>query len=428
MLQVDLSSLAGPELRQLLDSTRKRGQAKLSYQILQEMAARRERGGLPSSEPKVIAVDLGDPLERHDDFLDEEPSPVASPTPRDEAQYEPGDVMSDEADEAPLYLGGREPRAAKGRGKAREAKVRGGGGRAAQPTAAEAFMPEAFEPEPVARGSFEANAGRPARAPRRALWLTVGFACGMAAEAGLAWWMGVPGFAHRPAEAAAATAPMRPAQVAEATLPPALPPGPPLPVEGTADGLPPTATGPAPADATATGAPAAPPAAAAAAVPAAPPPAAPAPIPASPAKAEAAAELPPPPDLPPARAAARARTELAEEGGEAKELPAAHRPGAKAPGEAVKLAAAGPKGCDGQPTPADRTICGDARLQRLQHELRAAYAEALEAHQDRDTLRQRQLAWADARNGITEPEKLARLYEERVRRLKAATEAARRER
>src|SRR5579862_255446 len=77
MLQVNLSTLSAPELRRLLDSTRERGQASLSYQILQEMAARRERGGRggPKAlfagrrppEPRVIAVDLGDPLDREDD-------------------------------------------------------------------------------------------------------------------------------------------------------------------------------------------------------------------------------------------------------------------------------------------------------------------------------------------------------------------------
>ena len=46
MLQVNLSNLSGPELRRLLDATRSRGEAALSYQILQEMAARREDGGL----------------------------------------------------------------------------------------------------------------------------------------------------------------------------------------------------------------------------------------------------------------------------------------------------------------------------------------------------------------------------------------------
>jgi uncharacterized protein YecT (DUF1311 family) len=280
--------------------------------------------------------------------------------------------------------------------------------------------------------------------------VTVGFAFGMAAEAGLAWWVGVPGFPHRPAAAATRGAPMKPAVVAQATLPPAapriLPPDPPgdvpLPVEGTADpaGASSTALGPGPASAPV---PAAVPAAAEKPAPApkatvlaaaSPPP----PISASKgAEAEAVSDLAPPPDLPPAKTAAQARLDAraearAEARAKAREKLAAETPEetdeAPPPANTVKLAAAGPKGCDAQGTPADRTICGDAHLQRLQHELRAAYAQALQVHQDRDLLRQRQLAWADSRNGVSDAAALARLYEERVKRLKAATEAAKRER
>src|SRR5436190_20577702 len=84
MLQVDLSTLNGPELRRLLDTTRERGQAALTYQILQEMAARRERvarGGpralLPGrrpAEPRMIDVELGDPLDDPDDDIPPMPS------------------------------------------------------------------------------------------------------------------------------------------------------------------------------------------------------------------------------------------------------------------------------------------------------------------------------------------------------------------
>ncbi|MCR5878510.1 hypothetical protein [Phenylobacterium sp. J367] len=77
-------------------------------------------------------------------------------------------------------------------------------------------------------------------------------------------------------------------------------------------------------------------------------------------------------------------------------------------------------------TPADRAICGDPELQRLQKDLRQAYAEALEAHADRATLRQRQLAWREARNDVDDPERLAGLYSQRIRKLEAATAEARR--
>ena len=96
--------------------------------------------------------------------------------------------------------------------------------------------------------------------------------------------------------------------------------------------------------------------------------------------------------------------------------------------EAVRIAPAGPKGCAAKPTPADRTICADPHLQRLQGELRQAYAKALDAHQDRDLLREHQLAWRDARNDIADPNRLARLYEQRIQKLNAATAVARQER
>jgi uncharacterized protein YecT (DUF1311 family) len=85
-------------------------------------------------------------------------------------------------------------------------------------------------------------------------------------------------------------------------------------------------------------------------------------------------------------------------------------------------------GCAAQLTPADRTICGDPELRGLQRQLRQAYNEALEAHEDRALLRQRQLAWASARDTVTDSGRLARLYEERIRKLNAAAAAAREQR
>ncbi|MGH6910903.1 MAG: lysozyme inhibitor LprI family protein, partial [Phenylobacterium sp.] len=81
--------------------------------------------------------------------------------------------------------------------------------------------------------------------------------------------------------------------------------------------------------------------------------------------------------------------------------------------------------CDAQPTPADRTICSEPQLRELQRQLRQAYNEALEAHEDRALLRQRQLAWASARDAVADPDRLTHLYEERIRKLNAATAAAR---
>jgi hypothetical protein len=90
--------------------------------------------------------------------------------------------------------------------------------------------------------------------------------------------------------------------------------------------------------------------------------------------------------------------------------------------------AAGSLACAAEPTPADRVICGDPNLRRLQRDLRVAYAEALAAHQDRALLRQRQLAWRDARNNIADSERLTWAYEQRIRKLKSATADARRQR
>ncbi|MFI4951101.1 MAG: lysozyme inhibitor LprI family protein, partial [Caulobacterales bacterium] len=84
--------------------------------------------------------------------------------------------------------------------------------------------------------------------------------------------------------------------------------------------------------------------------------------------------------------------------------------------------------CAAAPTPADREICGDPQLRRLQRELQRAYVQALDAHQDRALLRQRQLAWRDARNAVADPARLARLYQDRIRKLNAAAADARGER
>jgi hypothetical protein len=80
MPQIDLSTLDGAELRNLLDSARRHGQAAQSYEILREMEARRHRPPRPKTlapkrhrrEPHTISLELGDPLERREDpLLDE---------------------------------------------------------------------------------------------------------------------------------------------------------------------------------------------------------------------------------------------------------------------------------------------------------------------------------------------------------------------
>jgi uncharacterized protein len=112
--------------------------------------------------------------------------------------------------------------------------------------------------------------------------------------------------------------------------------------------------------------------------------------------------------------------------GEAMELPQTPEP--QKAEEAKPAKGTATNACAAQPTPADREICASPELRRLQRELRRAYAEALQAHQDRALLRQHQLAWRDARNGVSDPGRLAKLYEQRIRKLNAATAEARRQR
>jgi uncharacterized protein YecT (DUF1311 family) len=103
----------------------------------------------------------------------------------------------------------------------------------------------------------------------------------------------------------------------------------------------------------------------------------------------------------------------------------AHDTATSAPESAETETPTATKNCTAEPTPADRTICGDPELRRLRDELRRAYAEALDAHEERGLLRQRQLAWRDARNSVSEPARLSALYAQRIRRLNAATAQAR---
>ncbi|HLZ75120.1 hypothetical protein [Phenylobacterium sp.] len=353
MLNVDLSTLRGQELRQLLDTTRRRGDAAVTYEILQEMAVRRERGepeqrrGLfgpkRSAEPRVIELNLGDPLDPKDPQLEE--ADMAPP------HVEDWELEAAEQDDDATYL---------------------------------------HPPPPGLNGSPEFDDRPPPPKPRRrALWLSTGLAMGLVAGLALGGWAeSVSQQAHAPLTVAAATPP--PAQAPAA----AAPAGDPIAVE--------TETAPATAAASVPGA--------VTPIPAPPPSMASAPIPAAVPAVKTAPET-----------AAPAPVEVAEE--------TAPDTGKAAVKEAAaKEAAIGPvgaKACAGQPTPADRIICETPRLQRLQKDLRQAYADALDAHQDRDLLREHQLAWREARNTVTEPQRLAQLYEERIRKLNAAAAEAR---
>ena len=344
MPNIDLSTLRGPELRSLLDSARARGQATLSYEILQEMAARRERGerdgpralfkGRRAAEPRMIELALGDPLKPEAEL-------------EDEPGYEPPSWDDPEAPATP---------------------------------ADEATFLESHRPPP------------PNPVPRRWPWAGGGLAVGLIVGLALGGWATEitrdrrpPPSASASAAAAAAAETTTLASATPAPAPPAAAPPPVAPIPAAAEPAP-----DAPAEAVAA------PAAADLGKTA----------PSSPEAAEAsqdsAATPPAPVQAPQDRSAAATR-------------PAA---------EGARPTSARPKGCASAPTPADQAICGDPRLQRLQRRLRQAYAEALEAHQDRDLLRQHQLAWRDERSAVADPDRLARLYEARIRKLNAATAAA----
>jgi uncharacterized protein YecT (DUF1311 family) len=330
MPQFDLSALEGQELRRLLDSARRQGQAAQTYEILREMDARRARGDRPRTlfprrlraAPRTIVLELGDPLESREELW---------------ADLEPEPMDHSRADEAtpPLRLG-------------------------------EPPVPPPAARNPKARGW--------------AHWAALIFAIGLAGGVAGGWWAASVTRQEVPPPAAPTLA-----QVAAAPLP----------------SSPEAAAAP---DATAISQ--------ETLVPTPPPP--------PPPSSEVAAERPQaaPDAAQPIPETTRANSELAR--------PAVAAPDA-APAEAppaarlATSATAESKGCGAQPTPADRTICGEPRLLRLQGELRQVYAEALSAHQDRALLRQRQLAWRDARSEVSDPEQLARLYGERIAKLKAAT-------
>jgi len=297
MPQFDLSTLPAPELRQLLDSARQRGQAAQSYEILREMETRRLHGEpaprkrlsrRAARKSRTIELNLGDPLD---------------------ADRVEAELLADDG-EPPLRLG-------------------------------EAPPPIEDTPPP------------PARVRQRwGHWATLCFALGLGGGVAAGWWAADGGQWQRPA------------------LPPA-----------------PAAAPPAPRA-----------------------PRAPLPV----TVAEAAPVM-----IPTAPAAPPAEAVQAEAASTAPETPAA--PEAKADPAPRPSEVAAASACKAEPTPADRAICDAPALRDLQAQLRQSYAAALEAHEDKALLRQRELAWRDARNTVSDPEALAGLYRQRIAQLKAAT-------
>lgn len=350
MPQMNLSALSGQELRRLLDASRARGDAPLAYQILQEMAERREAreaGGRALArrpgEPRVVALNLGDPDDAEDDVP---PMPNwRPPGPAAVHEPEPGQRRSRPRTTPQVVEVEAGPESVPPRGVWDDAP-------ASDPAVAEGLRLD----RPERRAQREPRRFRPIPG--------MGFAAGIAVGAAVGWWA---------------------AGALQAPMPPAAPP--PAPMQVAVAEPPPAAL----------------PVTVAAAQPASPVETLPEPT-----------GGPLPPDLP--------ETPLVSP--DAADQPAEPTP---TPSPVVRAAGGAAGACASEPTPADREICRDPDLQRLQRELRQAYAEALAAHEDRDLLRQRQLAWRDARNTVTEPDRLARLYEQRIRKLNAATAEARRQ-
>ena len=326
MPHVNLSTMSRAELRQLLDSSRQRGEAAVTYQVLQEMAVRRDpperRGLFPArrpSEPRIVEVNLGDPMQPTDDL---------PPAPKPPDSHWDGDLD----------------------------------------------LPDAPAIEAPGDWDLRVAPAEPANlpTPRRRRGLPgAGFAAGIVLGVAGGW--GVASLAGQTRSPAPAPAPI----VTAALALPAAPAPPPVD---------PIAAGPA----------------------------------AAPLGLIVTAELSPA-DLPQGAALAPESPDIARDAAARAVEPPPPAPRIEAP----RATLADAKGCASEPTPADQEICGDPNLRRLQSELRQAYAEALEAHDDRTLRRQRQLAWREARNTVAEPARLARLYEQRIRKLNAATDEAR---
>ncbi|HEY3948485.1 hypothetical protein [Phenylobacterium sp.] len=415
MLQINLSALNTRELRQLLDASRRRGDATLSYKVLQEMQVRREGTAKGrDGEPREFVVALDEADEAEADDLPPAPlwSPAregpahaaAPPEPEVEPEPDPEPALTLASAAPPKRRGARRKGAAQDLG---PGPLNLDGFDAAPAQMAGADLEEtdlgdvdlrlgAGAPQPpprMARNRAQGGPPRPRKPPPRA---PLGFALGLALGAALGWGVAVyrEGPPALPVQTAALNPP--PAPAAQPNPAEAAPAAPTVGVDGA---LTPNAAPTAASNAAPNAAPTA----------------------ADPAHADnPAAAAPPPTPLAvaaaPAPAAPAAAGRLAEATGGGEADAADERP--------IRASAAG--GCTAAPTPADRTICGDADLQKLQRELRRAYAEALAAHEDRALLRQRQLAWRDARNTVSDPDKLSRLYQERIRKLDAATADARR--
>ncbi|MBS0360268.1 MAG: hypothetical protein JSR98_02715, partial [Proteobacteria bacterium] len=242
MLQINLSALNTRELRQLLDASRRRGDAALSYKVLQEMQVRREGSGKEGA-PHVVELE---PAEAEDDDLP--PAPLWPPgrtgqaqAPELELEPELGQELEPEPEADPepalTLAAAREPQP---RRRAAKRKDRLNGHAeplrfdepldATTAAARDADRPlnlDGFDPEPAAMagpdddglrlggGAPRPPPARPKKPRKPAPRAPLGFAIGLALGAALGW--GVAVYNEGPPPAA------QPLQTAAVTPPPAAP-------------------------------------------------------------------------------------------------------------------------------------------------------------------------------------------------------------
>ena len=137
------------------------------------------------------------------------------------------------------------------------------------------------------------------------------------------------------------------------------------------------------------------------------------------------------PQAAPVVPAAKPPVEVATKAAPPKEM-IARKERAPRPPPAVRLAEAEAttrtpvqSGACARSTPADRLVCNDLSLQLFDLRLQEAYRGALNARVDPVIVGEGQAAWRRARDEVSDPQRLARLYNQRIHELDAATAAAR---
>jgi len=107
----------------------------------------------------------------------------------------------------------------------------------------------------------------------------------------------------------------------------------------------------------------------------------------------------------------------------AKAEPAVHTP-TKAKPAPVEPSPAKASTCKGEPTPADQTVCSSRALTARHQQMREAYERAINAGADPLLIDRDQAEWRIRRNGVSNRETLAKLYDRRIRELNTAAARA----